>query len=65
MIPAPEFASCFPEGPFPGPVIRVVKTVILKWQVCQGPGVIGSVLGLVGLLSVCRDRTRKLSATSI
>ena len=37
---------------FRGRVIPVTSKLVLQWLPCQAPGVIGSVLGLVGLVSV-------------
>ena len=49
----PRFA-----GIFPGRVIPVTSKLALQWLPCQAPGVIGSVLGLVGLVSVYCDWVR-------
>ena len=35
---------------FPGQIIPVTETLILQWLPSQAPGVIGSALGLVGLV---------------
>ena len=43
---------------FPGRVIPATETLALQWVPCQGPGVMGSALGLVGTVSVCCDRVR-------
>ena len=40
------------DGIFPGRVIPVTYTLALQWLPCQEPDVIGSALGLVGLVSV-------------
>ena len=37
---------------FPGRVIPVTSKLALQWLPCQAPGVKGSVLGLVGQVSV-------------
>ena len=34
---------------FLGQAMSVIEKLVLQWQPCQAPGVIGSVLGLVGL----------------
>ena len=54
-------------GFFRGRVIPVTKKLALQWLPCQAPGVLGSVLGLVGLVSVYCDwvRWKVGSATSI
>ena len=39
-------------GFFPGRVIPVTSKLVLQWLPCQAPGDIGSVLGLVGPVSV-------------
>ena len=39
-------------GILPGRVIPVTSKLALQWLPCQAPGVIGSVLGLVGAASV-------------
>ena len=46
-------------GIFQGQVIPVTQKWALQWLPCQAPGVIGSVLGLVGLVSVYCDWVRK------
>ena len=53
-------------GIFPGRVILVTSILALQWIPCQVPGVIGSVLGLVGPVSVYSDwvRWKVGSATS-
>ena len=43
---------------FPGRVIPVTSKLALQWLSCQAPGIIGSVLGLVGQLSVYCDWVR-------
>ena len=43
---------------FPGQVIPMTQKLTLQWLPCQEPGVIGSALGLVGLLSVYCDWVR-------
>ena len=52
---------------FRGQVILVTSKLALQWLPCQAPGVIGSVLGLVGPVSVYCDwvRWKVWSATSI
>ena len=54
----------FAVGGFPG---RHTSDLVLQWLPCQAPGVIGSVLGLVGPVSVYCDwvRWKVWSATSI
>ena len=54
-------------GFFRGRVIPVTSKLALQWLPCQAPGVIGSVLGLVGPVSVYCDwvRWKVGSATSI
>ena len=49
------FNSRFHRGSFPGRVVPVTSTVVLQWLPCQAPGVIGSVLGPVSLVSVYCD----------
>ena len=51
----PAFAGIF----FRGRVIPVTLTLALQWLPCQGPGGIGSALGLVGPVSVYCDWVRK------
>ena len=48
-------------------MIPVTSKMALQWLPCQAPGVIGSVLGLVGPASVYCDWARRKvwSATSI
>ena len=46
------------DGIFPGRVIPVTSKLALQWPPCQAPGVIGSVLGLVGPVSVYCDLVR-------
>ena len=48
----------FSVGIFPGRVIPLTKKLVLKWLPCQALGVIGSTLGLVGPVSICRDWVR-------
>ena len=48
----------FAVGIFPGWVIPVNYNLIAQWLPCQVPGVIGSVLGLVGPVSVYCDWER-------
>ena len=43
---------------FRGRVIPVTQKLALQWLPCQAPGVIGSALGLVGLVSVYCDWVR-------
>ena len=45
-------------GFFRGRVIPVTSKLALQWLSCQAPGVIGSVLGLVGPVSVYCDWVR-------
>ena len=54
----PGFESRLRRDFFGGRVIPVTSKLALQWQPCQAPGVIGSVLGLVGPVSVYRDRVR-------
>ena len=56
----------FAPGFFRGRVIPVTSKLALQWLPCQSPGVIGSVLGLVGPVSVYCDwvRGKVWSATS-
>ena len=64
----PWFESCLRRD-FSGVsgVIPVTSKLALQWLPCQAPGVIGSVLGLVGPVSVYCDwvRWKVWSATSI
>ena len=46
------------SGIFPGRVIAVIYKLAPMWLPCRAPGVIGSVLGLVGPVSVYCDRVR-------
>ena len=39
-------------GFFQGGIIPVTQKLALQWLPCQAPGVIGSVLGLAGVVSV-------------
>ena len=48
----------FAVGIFPGRVIPVTLKLALQWLPCQAPGVIGSVPGLVGPVSVHDDWVR-------
>ena len=52
---------------FRGRVIPVTSKLALQWLPCQTPGVIGSVLGLVGPVSIYCDwvRWKVWSATSV
>ena len=52
---------------FLGQLIPVTSKLALHWLPCQAPGVVGSVLGLVGSVSVYCDwvRWKVWSATSI
>ena len=43
---------------FPGQVITVTQKLALQWLLCQAPGVIMSLLGLVGPFSVYCDWVR-------
>ena len=43
--PGLDSRSC--SGLFPGQVIPVTENLVLRWQPCKAPGLIGSVLGLV------------------
>ena len=45
----PVFESA---GSFPGRIISVTSKLALQWLPCQAPGIIGSVMGLVGQVSV-------------
>ena len=45
-------------GFFPGRAIPMTQKLALLWLPCQAPGVIGSALGLVGLVSVYCDCMR-------
>ena len=63
----PGFESRFATGFFRGRVIPVTQKLALQWLPCQAPGVIGSVLALVGPVSVYCDwvRWKVWPATSI
>ena len=63
----PEFESRLRHDFFGSRVIPVTSKSALQWLPCQAPGVLGSVLGLVGAASVCCDwvRWKVWSATSI
>ena len=54
----PGFESRLRRDFFPGRVIPVTSKLALQWLPCQASGVIGSVLGLVGSVSVFCDRVR-------
>ena len=54
----PGFESCLHRDFFRGRVIPVTQKLALQWLPCQEPGVIGSVLGLVGPVSVYCDWVR-------
>ena len=54
----PGFESRLRPGFFRGRVIPVTSELALEWLPCQAPGVIGSVLGLVGPVSVYCDCVR-------
>ena len=43
---------------FLGRVISVAQQLVLQWLPCQGPGITGSALGLVGPMSVDCDWVR-------
>ena len=43
---------------FRGQTLPVTKKFVLWWFPCQVPGIIGSVLGLVGPVSVCCEWVR-------
>ena len=61
----PGFASRFPHGSFPGSSHTSDLKLVLQWLPCQAPGVIRSVLGVVGSVSACRDWVRsKVSSTT-
>ena len=52
----PRFDSrFFATGFFRGPVIPMTSKLARQWLPCQAPGVTGSVLGLVGPVSVYCD----------
>ena len=53
----PRFESRWRRD-FSGRVIPVTSKLALQWLPCQAPGVIGSVLGLVGPVSVYCDWMR-------
>ena len=53
----PEFNPVC-DGIFPGRVIPVTSKLALQWLPCQGAGVIGSALGLIGQVSVYCDWVR-------
>ena len=56
----PVFDSRLRRGDFSGSShTSDLKKKALQWVPCQAPGVIGSALGLVGLVSVCCDWVRK------
>ena len=63
----PGFESPLGPGFFRGRVIPVTSKLAFQWLPYQKPGVRGSVLGLVGPVSVDRDwvRWKVWSATSI
>ena len=63
----PGFESRLSQKFFRGRVIPVTSKLALQWLPCQASGVIGSVLGLVGPVSVYCDwvRWKVWSATSI
>ena len=48
-----------PVHVFAGPVTTVTSVWALRWPPCQAAGVIGSMLGLVGLVLVFRDWVRQ------
>ena len=48
----------FAAGLFRGRVTAVTLQLALQWLPCQAPGIIGSVLGLVGAVSVYWDWVR-------
>ena len=52
VVKASASRAGFESGIFRGRVIPVTSKLTLQWQPCQAPGVIGSVLGLVGPVSV-------------
>ena len=55
----PGFDSRLSRDLFPGGVTPVIQKLVLQWLPCQVPGVPGSVLGLVGPVSVYCDWVRK------
>ena len=63
----PGFKSHLRRDFFRGRVTPVTEQLALQWLSCQAPGVIGSVLGLVGPVSVYCDWVRWIvgSAASI
>ena len=54
----PRFESRLRQDFFRGQVVPVTYKLALQWLPCQAPGVIGSVLGLVGPVSVYCDWVR-------
>ena len=54
----PGFESRLRRDLFRDRVIPVTQKLALQWLPCQAPGVIGSVLGLVGPVSVYCDWVR-------
>ena len=54
----PGFESRFAPGFFRGRVIPATSKLALQWLACQAPGVIGSVLRLVGPVSAYCDWVR-------
>ena len=54
----PGFESRLRRDFFRGRVIPVTSKLALHWLPCQAPGIIGSVLGLVGPVSVYCDWVR-------
>ena len=54
----PGFESRLRRDFFRGRIIPVTSKLALQWLPCQGPGVIGSALGLVGPVSVYCDWVR-------
>ena len=62
-----EFDSRLQPDFFRGRVIPVTSKLALQWLPCQAPGVLGSVLGLVGPVSVYCDwvRWKVRSATPV
>ena len=63
LVSIPAFAM----GIYPSEVMPVTWKLVLQWLRCQAPGTIGSVLGLVGPVSVYCDwvRQKVWSAISI
>ena len=51
----PGFESSLQRDFFPGRVIPVTYKLAFKWLPCQAPGIIGSVLGMVGPVLVYCD----------